>query len=176
MKKLLFWNGVVSLLAGYVMVMRFPVLVPPHAIAANANAESIEKEIDYARASKDISEILARYHCGDDIRSLVSRSAVDYGVPSRLLAAQMVVESSCRSTIVSKAGAVGLLQVMPNIWGYARRDLQDPEYNVRAGTHILAANIRRYGQRDGLRHYFGVTEDSTASDEYADKVIQVARK
>ena len=159
------------------MVMRFPVLVPPPAIASNANAESIEREIDYANAAKAISSIMARHGCGEDIQQYVSRSSVDYGVSSRLLAAQVVVESSCRSSVVSKAGAVGMLQIMPSVWNESSEDLKDPEYNIRTGTRILAAEIRRYGnRRDGLRHYFGVSEDSTASDEYADKVIQVARK
>jgi soluble lytic murein transglycosylase-like protein len=80
--------------------------------------------------------------------------------------------------VVSKDGAVGLMQVMPSVWKqYSREELFDPDRNLQVGTKILANYIRESGNvRDGLRHYYGILPDSTASDEYADKVISMTRK
>lgn len=47
--------------------------------------------------------------------------------------------------LVSSAGAVGLMQVMPRIGAaFGANDLTDPEQNIRAGTRFLRALIDKY--------------------------------
>ena len=70
--------------------------------------------------------------------SLVSKSARHYRVDRSLLDALITAESAYDPKAVSKAGAVGLMQLMP---GTAKRygisDRYNPEANVDAGTRYL---------------------------------------
>jgi soluble lytic murein transglycosylase len=78
------------------------------------------------------------------------------GVPDpAVLLAVARQESLFESTAISRAGARGVLQLMPNTArgvaqalgvGYSEsRLLTDPEYNARLGAHYLASQIERYG-------------------------------
>jgi soluble lytic murein transglycosylase-like protein len=64
-------------------------------------------------------------------------------------------ESSFRPRVVSVAGAVGLTQVLPSTgrWimpGTTRRDLMDPEKNVRVGFRYLRYLYEKYDGDEGL--------------------------
>lgn len=106
--------------------------------------------------------------------TLVAQAAHQYGVPARLVAAIVVVESSCRNEAVSETGAVGLMQVIPRIHGTTRKRLLDPGYNVRMGTSIISASIHRYGLREGIKNYYGSADDAV-NELYADKIYAVWR-
>ncbi len=63
-----------------------------------------------------------------------------------LIRAIIDVESSGRHDAISKAGAIGLMQVMPaNLRAYGIKDGTNPEQNIAAGGKVLAENIERYG-------------------------------
>ncbi|NIP92093.1 MAG: lytic transglycosylase domain-containing protein, partial [Akkermansiaceae bacterium] len=70
--------------------------------------------------------------------------------------AVVLVESSARPWAKSPKGARGLMQVMP----YMARPLgmvgnpNTIESNIEAGCVILAGNIRRLGEEDGISAYF----------------------
>lgn len=61
------------------------------------------------------------------------------GVPPDLVYAQVMEESGGQPSIVSSAGAVGLLQIMQKF--YPGVDLTDPKVNIDIGTHILRRNM-----------------------------------
>ncbi len=90
------------------------------------------------------------------IEAAVSRYSAKYGLDPLLVAAVIEVESSGRPWARSPAGALGLMQVMP----YMIRPMamagnpSTVEANVEAGCAILAANIRRLGEEDGISAYF----------------------
>lgn len=73
-----------------------------------------------------------------------------YKIPNRLILGLIWVESDCNPRIVSGAGAVGLMQVMPREVGYQFRDrptaaqLRDVEVNVMWGSYILQDMDARY--------------------------------
>ena len=92
------------------------------------------------------------------------------------MAGAIVVESSCNPSVVSKAGATGLMQVMPSVWRqYSRAELKNPEKNIAAGTEILGHYCGQAGSyRGGLRLYFGATAGSDEADLYADKILAIA--
>jgi hypothetical protein len=89
--------------------------------------------------------------------NVYSRAA---GVDARLVAAVIRAESSFQPGVVSRAGAVGLMQVMPDTWkqvndqykicaggkqGESQEDLYfDPELNIHIGTVYLGQLIKRY--------------------------------
>jgi soluble lytic murein transglycosylase-like protein len=78
------------------------------------------------------------------------------GMNPWLLASMIAKESSFNSRAKSYVGAMGLMQVMPNwhenesgiFWGkpdYNRKDLYDPNTNIRIGVAILKHYIEKYG-------------------------------
>ena len=79
-----------------------------------------------------------------------------FGVPQAWIAAVMQAESRGQThlgsrPITSRAGAMGLMQVMPGTWETLRRqhglgpDPHDPRDNIMAGTAYLRAMYDRFG-------------------------------
>ncbi len=74
--------------------------------------------------------------------------------PSFVLAV-IAIESRFRPEAVSRAGAVGLMQIMPStgeilvdeigIEGYSDDGLKDPDVNIRLGTYYIGKLQRKYG-------------------------------
>lgn len=72
-----------------------------------------------------------------------------YGLPAGLLYAQMQKESGGNPKAVSKAGAMGLMQLMP---GTAKSlgvsNPFDPSQSIEAGARYLASNLKKFGSVD----------------------------
>jgi soluble lytic murein transglycosylase-like protein len=102
-----------------------------------------------------------------------------------LIASVMLQESGGNHLAYSRSGAVGLLQVMPkdglaaafrcpNGPCFMNRptiaELQDPEFNIKYGTGMLAGLNAKYGNwRDALRYY----GPKDVGYYYADKVLGI---
>ncbi len=89
-------------------------------------------------------------------QTTIAQAAAEQGVDPYLVAAVINVESGFRETVVSPAGAVGLMQVLPSTAkAVAKRvgvsgkmnvaALSEPTANIRVGTAYLAELIARYG-------------------------------
>ena len=80
-----------------------------------------------------------------DLRALVDRLSRQEGLDPRLVDALVVAESGYNPQAVSKKGAMGLMQLMPQT---ARRlnvkDPFDPEQNVRGGVQEFSRLMTRY--------------------------------
>jgi soluble lytic murein transglycosylase-like protein len=79
--------------------------------------------------------------------AIIEAAAKSAGVEPNLLRAVIVVESSFNSHAVSKSGAVGLMQLMPETatrFGVFNR--YDPLQNVRGGARYLGFLIKRFRQ------------------------------
>jgi soluble lytic murein transglycosylase-like protein len=86
----------------------------------------------------------------------ILRSSGDHELDPQLVTAIILVESGARPWALSSKGAIGLMQVMPHM-AEARMlagNLTTIESNVAAGCSILADNIRRLGEDDGISAYF----------------------
>jgi Transglycosylase SLT domain/NlpC/P60 family len=68
-----------------------------------------------------------------------------YGVSPKLLAAVAKVESNYNPRAVSKAGAEGLMQIMPATAAGLGVDPFDPAQAVAGAARILAGNLRQFG-------------------------------
>jgi soluble lytic murein transglycosylase-like protein len=90
----------------------------------------------------------------------VVRYAAKYDLDPDLVTAVLMVESTARPWARSPKGAVGLMQVMPHM--LEPLDLAGNaatiESNIEAGCWILAHNIRRLGEDDGISAYFWGSE------------------
>ena len=94
------------------------------------------------------------------IAAAVIRYSGKYGLDPELVTAVLLVESSARPWARSPKGALGLMQVMPNLvrpMGIAG-NLSTIETNIEAGCVILAGNIRRLGEENGISAYFWGSE------------------
>ena len=81
----------------------------------------------------------------DNYETLIQNAAQRFGLDPHLVKAVVTAESDFNPQVVSKAGAMGLMQLMP---GTARdmgvEDPFDPAQNIEGGTKYLAAMIERF--------------------------------
>lgn len=77
--------------------------------------------------------------------SLIHKAALRYGVPPHLVKAVIKAESGFDEAAVSRKGAKGLMQLMPdNIRAYGIRDPFSPYENIMAGTLHLSQLVKRF--------------------------------
>jgi soluble lytic murein transglycosylase-like protein len=79
------------------------------------------------------------------LAAMVTRAAREYGVKPALVMAVIDAESHGDPAAISRAGAEGLMQLMPaTSEQYDVADPFDPRTNVDGGTHYLHDLLRRY--------------------------------
>lgn len=90
----------------------------------------------------------------------VLNSSARFELDPELVTAVLLVESGGRPWARSPKGALGLMQVMPHMASGMQiaGNLTIIESNIEAGCSILAGNIRRLGEADGISAYFWGSE------------------
>jgi len=90
------------------------------------------------------------------IGAAVIRYSGKYEINPEIVTAVLLVESGARPWARSPKGAMGLMQVMPNMAGPMALGGNSTtiESNVEAGCLILSDNIRRLGEEEGISAYF----------------------
>jgi soluble lytic murein transglycosylase-like protein len=137
----------------------------PAGPAADARIESALQKVNPTLSGPEAARIA----------DAVIRYSAKYELAPDLVTAVLLVESSGRPWAVSPAGARGLMQVMP----YMLRPMgmvgnfSTIETNIEAGCIILADNIRRLGESDGISAYFWGSE--IRSDGYLERVRAARR-
>lgn len=100
----------------------------------------------------------------DRWRPLIAEASLRFGVPTRWIERVMRAESAGWTTlngrpIRSRAGAMGLMQLMPSTWADMRARLRlgddpdDPRDNIIAGTCYLRLLYDRFGYPDLFAAY-----------------------
>jgi soluble lytic murein transglycosylase-like protein len=82
-----------------------------------------------------------------EIDAALAETAPIYPVPKALVVAVISVESGFRTRAVSRAGAKGLMQLMPYTArrvGIAELQLFNPSLNILGGIRLLAVLLRHY--------------------------------
>jgi soluble lytic murein transglycosylase-like protein len=114
-----------------------------------------------------------------DVRQVIVEEAARYGVPAPFALAVAWQESGWQQGVVSHAGAVGVMQLMPATADWVAQamlgtpvNMSDTRENIRAGVRLLAHYLARYaGDRDRvLAAYY---QGQTAVDRYG--VYSVSR-
>ncbi|MBB5224325.1 soluble lytic murein transglycosylase-like protein [Amaricoccus macauensis] len=81
----------------------------------------------------------------------IAEASQRFGIPEHWIIAVLRAESAGDVRAISSAGAIGLMQVMPDTWAGLRvrytlgRDAYDPRANIMAGTAYLREMWDRYG-------------------------------
>lgn len=81
----------------------------------------------------------------EKIEDAVKKASVKYGVDANLIKAVIKTESNFKTTVVSKAGAKGLMQIMPS--NFSKLGITNPfdiYQNVDGGTKLLKEFIDKY--------------------------------
>lgn len=88
----------------------------------------------------------------DAVRQMIVEEAATFGVPAAFALAVAWQESGWQQSVVSHAGAVGIMQLMPATAAWVGEamlgtpvDMYDARQNVRAGVRLLAHYLGRYG-------------------------------
>jgi hypothetical protein len=101
----------------------------------------------------------ARLRSDHTIADYIAEAARRFGVPIAWIRAVMDAESAGDVHAVSRNGAMGLMQIMPNTWSELRmryglgRDPFDPRDNILAGAAYLREMHDRYGSPGFLAAY-----------------------
>jgi len=128
----------------------------------------------------------------------INQAGTRYGVSPGLIAAVIKAESSFESRALSKAGAYGLMQVMPGTWRLVNRQVlvcrgrhdgecssdcfYNPELNIAIGTCYLSQLAKRYdGHMEwavaaynagpGVVDKYGGIPPYTETTEYVERVV-----
>lgn len=87
----------------------------------------------------------------EQTQALIDAAAEKHNVRPALVKSIVAAESNFDATAVSRAGAIGLMQLMPETAEQFGADPTDPAQNIDAGTHYLRVLIERYrGRKDWL--------------------------
>ena len=95
----------------------------------------------------------------DPIAGYVAEASQRFGIPEAWIRAVMRVESAGEVGVASSAGAMGLMQVMPQTYATIRArlglgaDAYDPHDNIMAGAAFLRDMHDRYGDAGFLAAY-----------------------
>lgn len=93
----------------------------------------------------------ARTVTADPYAALIAEASQRFGIPERWIRAVLHTESAGDVRAISSAGAMGLMQVMPDTWAGLRAryrlgaDPYDPRDNILAGAAYLREMWDRYG-------------------------------
>lgn len=133
-------------------------------------------------------EYVARSVSCSDAWDIARTVGTESGIDPAIIFGVMRVESTFKVNVISYAGAVGLMQVMPaSAAGLGCGDLLDPLENARCGAKILSRFMKRFDDRVilGLSAYnagFGMPRRAQkksgipANFSYPENVLRVRAK
>ncbi len=109
------------------------------------------------------------------IAESVVRCQREQSLAPDLVLAVLMQESSGRPGARSPAGAIGLMQVMPHMYEELALpgSVSHVEANMEAGCRLLADNISRLGEDDGISAYFW--GNASGNDRYLRGVKRLRR-
>jgi len=135
-------------------------------------------------ASVDVAMVFGRADgcasAGLPLVTLVASEALGAGVPPRVLAATLATESKCDRLAVSRAGALGYMQVVARTWDQDfdfgnKYNLLNERDNVHVGATILARLIKDHGLNEGLHRYNGTgTGCPNCDGQYVQKILRLS--
>ena len=108
-------------------------------------------EHDYKVYIKERTAVSKKFHSTDKYDKLITQASRKYDVDSRLLKAMIKAESDFDPQAVSRKGAMGLMQIMPQ--NFEMLNLEnpfDPWQNIRAGAQYFKKMYERFNGKLAL--------------------------
>jgi len=142
-----------------------------HYSVAMATARFVYPEFE-ARKIEDVPLAVWRTAFPLPFETSVKRAAARNHLDPMLVAGVIRQESAFQADAVSRAGAVGLMQLLPKTarklarpvrLRYARAKLFDPEYNLKLGTFYLAELVKTVGSLEAALAAFNAGEERVAA-------------
>ncbi len=122
-------------------------------------AMGVPMATSYASPAHAQSAAATAANPADPFAAYITEAARRFSVPASWIRAMMRAESAGNVRTVSSAGAMGLMQIMPQTWADLRvrhrlgSDPFDPRDNILAGTAYLREMHGRFGSPDFLAAY-----------------------
>lgn len=173
------WDNIFKASVGLlIVIVAFMAIVTVS--CSNSEAKAIETKVTLYDVPIDI-----------ELLDHISGLSADYEIPVELVLAVIEVESNYKADDVSKAGAIGLMQVMPESHEDRMNhlnctDLFDPYQNVKVGMDFLSELIEKnngnihkaltaynYGQNGANEKFFS---KGIYQSDYSRKVLETAEK
>ncbi|MFO1466519.1 MAG: lytic transglycosylase domain-containing protein [Steroidobacteraceae bacterium] len=120
--------------------------------------------------------------------SLIDSAAQTHDIQAALIRAVILVESGFNPRAVSRRGAVGLMQLLPDTAKrYGVSDIYDPEQNISAGAHYLRDLMVRFGSdlnltlaaynagENAVERYGGRIPPFKETQKYVPSVLRIYR-
>lgn len=141
--------GALSLSGGRALEADLPVANTAQGPRLRIDAAGIARIVGAANPTLSPREL-------ERIGGAVLRYSAKYRLDPELVTAVLLVESGARPWARSPKGAMGLMQVMPEMLEpmALAGNSTTIESNVEAGCLILSHNIRRLGEAEGISAYF----------------------
>lgn len=106
---------------------------------------------EYKLYLKERTTLSRKFYATNKYDRLISDASAQTGIDSRLLKAMIKAESDFNPRAISKKGAMGLMQIMPE--NFKMLDLQnpfDPWQNIRAGARYFQQLYERFNGKLAL--------------------------
>ena len=181
-------GSMVVALLGWILAANIKILPKTEVAYAASSSTSTDKTETTAQQPAPVEKCTVNLSYPETILQwcdVITRFATQAELSPNLIAAVILQESGGDATAYSASGAVGLMQVMPRDGLAAAfecvngpcftsrptiEELQDPNFNVEYGTHMLARLIARLGSlREALKAYGPMDMDYS----YADRVLAI---
>lgn len=108
------------------------------------NAKTFKNVLDGVKAAGTAEKTVSG--TTNTLDSIFKKAASTYGIPEKILKAVAKTESDFQVTAVSKAGAMGIMQLMPaTAKELGVSDPFNPEQNIMGGAKLLASNLKEFG-------------------------------
>lgn len=110
-------------------------------VTGNVNQKDLNRRVDLGSKAptQNMQAVMNNYGAH------ISEMSKKYNVPENLIYGMIQTESSGRTDAVSKAGAAGLMQLMPGTArGLGVTDAFDPKQNIEGGTKYIGQMLKKF--------------------------------